>query len=137
MSGEGVQGPQTGSAGSSSGESLRVGPSDLAFAFRARVEIDDILRAYPYMGIAIRSIVENHAKTHTTLREVMDQLALRAREANPDAPPRHVGTRAGAQVSARQRDTAESQRADLAAVRQERYKARQECDESRRELRDE
>ena len=51
------------------------------------------------------SIVQNHSKTHTTLHEVMDQVARSVHDANPDATPRRVGTRADSQVSARQRDT--------------------------------
>ena len=98
------------------------------------IEIDELVRAYPYMGIAIQSIIDNHLKTRTTLREVVDQVARWVRDRNPDAPPRRTGSRAGAQVAARHRDEVEGLRGDLASARRDRDAAVEERDRARAEL---
>ena len=70
---QGAQDAQAGSAGSSVGGRRRGEPTDLAKALGQSIEIDEIVRAYPYMGVAMQSVVDNHLKTRTTMREVIDQ----------------------------------------------------------------
>ena len=109
----------------------------MAMALGQSIEIDELVRAYPYLGIAMQSIVDNHLKTRTTLREVVDQVARWVRDRNPDAPPRRTGSRAGSQVATRHRDEVEGLRGDLAAARRERDAAIAERDRARAELEEE
>ena len=79
----------------------------MATALGQSIEIDELVRAYLYMGVAMQSVVNNNLKTRNTLREVVDQVARWVRDRYPDAPPRRTGSRAGAQVAARHREEAE------------------------------
>jgi len=134
---QGAQAGQGGSAGSSSGSRRRAGPSALSAALGASVEIEELTRQYPYMDIAMQSLLENHHKTHTTLREVLDQVARWVRESNPAAPARRGSSRGGAQVAARHREQVEGLRGDLAHARRERDEAIEQRNRARWELEDE
>ena len=134
---QGAQGARAGSAGSSDGGRRRGEPTDLATALGQSIEIDELVRSYPYMSVAMQSVVNNHLKTRTTMREVVDQVARWVRDRNPDAPPRRTGSRAGSQVATRHRDEVEGLRGDLAAARRERDAAIAERDRARAELEEE
>ena len=69
---QGAQDAQAGSAGSSGGGRRRGEPTDLTTALGQSIEIDELVRGYPYMGVAMQSVVNNHLKTRTTLREAID-----------------------------------------------------------------
>ena len=128
---------QAGSAGSSGGGRRRGGTTDLATALGKSIETDELIRSYPYMVVAMQSVVDNHLKTRTTLHEVIDQVARWVRDRNPDAPPRRSGSRAGGQLAARHREDVEGLRGDLASSRRDRDAAIEERDPARGELEDE
>ena len=134
---QGAHGVQAGSAGSSGGGRHRGDPTNLATALGQSMEIDELVHAYQYMGIAMQSVVDNHLKTRTSLREVIDQVARWVRDSNPDAPPRRTGSRAGAQVTARHREEVEGLRGDLTSARRNRDAAIEERDRTCAELEDE
>ena len=134
---KGAQGVQAGSAGSSSGGRRRGGPTDLATALVQSIEVYELIRSYPYMEVAMQSVVDNHLKTRTTLREVIDQVARLVRDCNPDAPRCRNGSRAGVQVAARHREEVDGLRGNVAYARSERDAAIEERDRTRAELEDE
>ena len=134
VSDQGAQGAQAGCADSSGGGRRRGGPADLATALGQSIEIDELICSYQYMGFAMQAVVDNHLKTRTTLREVIDQVARWVRDRNPDAPPRRTGSRAGAQVAPRHREEVEGLLGDLASARQDRDAAIEERHPARSEL---